>query len=265
MLLRGRRSRWQSEGTWNSPPPTSTSKIHLRADQVSQNTYWKQADDLIQPKLQERSPHSGVGWREKGGEAELGWDLCPWEGAVKEERFPHPTNLLHQLRGLVGQIGSFRGSRGECGPAGYRETSTDRPCHVTALSTCLLVCAMAGFWNLGFSGQSGERIQFGCTETARRAWSVAQVATEGACRMEHGFTIRAPLSTHERRVMGLPYQPLCQHAHNRARFPLPRVLQTFGAPTRGSGGLKSKPIIHASTVGNGGMALVGSQAGGFWD
>lgn len=27
----------------------------------------------------------------------MGWDLWPWEGAVKEERVPPPGNLLHQL------------------------------------------------------------------------------------------------------------------------------------------------------------------------
>ena len=32
--------------------------------------------------------------KEKKG---IGVDLRPWEGAVKDERFPHPGNPLHQL------------------------------------------------------------------------------------------------------------------------------------------------------------------------
>ena len=55
-----------------------------------------------------------VGQREKGEEEELGWDLHPREGGLKEEKFPHPGNLLHWLGVMPGQIRSFRGLRGEC-------------------------------------------------------------------------------------------------------------------------------------------------------
>ena len=100
---------------WSWPPPTNASKIHLHVEQFSWNTYWKPAEDLVQPKLQEQSPHNQVGWRGKGEEEESGQELCPWEGAVKEEMFPNPRNLFHQLRGPPRQIESFRGLRGECG------------------------------------------------------------------------------------------------------------------------------------------------------
>ena len=47
--------------------------------------------DLIQPKLQERSPFNWVGKKKK----ELGQDLRPWEVPVKEGRFSHTGNSLH--------------------------------------------------------------------------------------------------------------------------------------------------------------------------
>lgn len=40
---------------------------------------------------------------------------APWKGAVKEEMFPRSGDLLYRLGGSVGQIGSFRGLRGQCG------------------------------------------------------------------------------------------------------------------------------------------------------
>lgn len=46
-------------------------------------------------------------WRKK---KEPGWDLCPWEGNVKEEGSPHPGKPLHQWGGQRGQKGSFRRS-----------------------------------------------------------------------------------------------------------------------------------------------------------
>lgn len=58
---------------------------------------------LAQPKLQERSPCSWVGQKKK--KKVLGWNLCLWEGVVKEEMFPCSENLLHQLGGPPGQTG----------------------------------------------------------------------------------------------------------------------------------------------------------------
>lgn len=54
-------------------------------------------------------------------EEESGQTVCPWEGAMKEERFPRPGDLLHLLGGLLGQSGSWRGlylTREECAGAG---------------------------------------------------------------------------------------------------------------------------------------------------
>ena len=78
----------------SSPPATNTSKIHLHVEEFSQNTYCMLAEELIQPKMQESSPHNWVRRRKK---KESGWDLCLWEGAVKEERLPYPGKPLHQL------------------------------------------------------------------------------------------------------------------------------------------------------------------------
>ena len=54
------RSRWWNIKTWHPPLSTKTLKIHLYMGRFSQNAYWTLAG-LIQPKLQERSPHNQVG------------------------------------------------------------------------------------------------------------------------------------------------------------------------------------------------------------
>ena len=82
-------------------------KIHLQVEQFSQNTYWKLAEDLIQPKLQEGSPYNQVEWNKTI--KELGQNLNPWEGAVKEKVFPQPKNPLHLDQ--LGHKKSFRGPK----------------------------------------------------------------------------------------------------------------------------------------------------------
>ena len=47
--------------------------------------------------------------KEKTETKEQGWDLHLWEGAVKEERFPHTRKTLHWRRwGVGGRGGNFR-------------------------------------------------------------------------------------------------------------------------------------------------------------
>ena len=108
----------------------------------------------------EDSPLNWVGWREKG-EEEVGQDLQSWEGAVKDDHFPHPGNLLHWPWDPPGQIGSFRGRRGECRGSLATLQSRETPQmvqavlpHFWAQDTCLLVWAATGCWNLGFRGQT---------------------------------------------------------------------------------------------------------------
>ena len=50
------------------------------------------------------SPHTWVGQKkkEKTETKEYGWDLHLWEGAVKEEKFPHTRKPLHWWRQGVG-------------------------------------------------------------------------------------------------------------------------------------------------------------------
>ena len=64
--------------------------------------------------------------------------VCPWEGTVKEERFPHPGNPLHQLREKELQRLRIESS---CQiVAGQRETNTHGPCHfIAGPRPCLLV------------------------------------------------------------------------------------------------------------------------------
>ena len=69
----------------DSPPLTNTSKIHLHVEQFSHNTHCTLTEDL----------------------RESGWDLCPWQGSVQEERFPHPGELSHWSGHQPEQRGSF--------------------------------------------------------------------------------------------------------------------------------------------------------------
>ena len=79
-------STWQSRGIWSSLPlQIYIYKIHLYVEQFSQNIHWK-LTDLIQPKLQERSPHYWVGWRRKK-EEEWGGKL-PLGGSCEVRKVP---------------------------------------------------------------------------------------------------------------------------------------------------------------------------------
>ena len=80
-----------------------------------------------------KSPHTWVGQKEKEKireTKELGWDLCLWEGDVKEEMFPYTGKSPH----WQGQRGSLRVSE-ENAAAGvqrakWRETCTQGQCQL---------------------------------------------------------------------------------------------------------------------------------------
>ena len=121
------------------------------------------AEDLIKPKLQERSPHYWIGQKGKK-KKESGQDLRPWEGAVKEEIFRHPRKPVHRQGDQPGQKGSFRGSEKSAAAslqrAKQRQTSTEGPCHLPALPSPRH--ALAGIrrgrgLKLGLQGTDPER------------------------------------------------------------------------------------------------------------
>ena len=59
-----------------------------------------------------KSSHNQVE-KKKKVRKELGWDLHPWEGALKEERFLHPGKSPHQW-GVGRDRGEFQHLRGGC-------------------------------------------------------------------------------------------------------------------------------------------------------
>ena len=155
--------------------PTSTPKIHLHVEQLLQNTYWTLAEDLRLPKSI-NSPCTWVGQKkkEKTETKEYGWDLHLWEGAVKEEKFPHARKPLPGRDGeWVGKKfqshGGERSNRGAEGKAercphrGSVPTSTHQPER--------LVCSPAGAgwgWELRlrlWRSDPRERTGVGCMST----------------------------------------------------------------------------------------------------
>ena len=80
----GAESRWQNRKTWSWPLHTSTSGLHLKMEQFSQNTCWTLAEDLEHLKGQEESPRDWVGWK-KGNRTEH----APLWRELKERRGSH--------------------------------------------------------------------------------------------------------------------------------------------------------------------------------
>ena len=89
----------------------------------------------------------GAKEKRKNRDRRIGWDLNLWEGAVKEENFPHTRKPLHWRRQGVagGKLWSRRGERSNRGAEGKAErfphrrsvlTSTHQPerlvCSLTA-------------------------------------------------------------------------------------------------------------------------------------
>ena len=65
---------------------------------------------------------------------------------MKEERFPHPGSLLHQLGSQLGQRGNFR-SLEKSAAAGLERAGQvvlATLLHLPAPDTCLLVCVVPG-------------------------------------------------------------------------------------------------------------------------
>ena len=121
-------------------------------------------------------PRTWVGQKkkEKTETKEKRWHLHLWEGAIKEEKFPHPMKPLHWRRRRVagGKLRSHGGERSNRGAEGKAErfphrgsvpTSTHQPKR--------LVCSPAGTgggWELRLGLQSYPRERSGaaCMNTA---------------------------------------------------------------------------------------------------
>ena len=146
---------------------TNTSEIHLHVEQLLQNTYWTLAEDLRLPKRQETPPRTWVGKnkKEKTETKEKGQDLHLWEGARKEEKFPHTRKLLPWWRqGVAGGWGRGRfGATEESAATGVwrakrRDSRTEDRCRPALTSPRGLSAhppgwAGAGSWGSGFGGQ----------------------------------------------------------------------------------------------------------------
>ena len=123
------------------------------------------------------------------------------EGSCERGKVLSLWNLFHWLGGSSGQIGSFRGLRGECGSWHEAKQDKERPAqmvlatssHFPARDMYLLVCAVTGCWNSSFSGLTwGENLALLCRDSLK---GLECSLGQNWSRMECRFTIGAPLST----------------------------------------------------------------------
>lgn len=119
----------------------------------SQNTYWRLAEDIIQWKRQEKSPHNWIG-EKKRGEKGIGMRAIPLVGSCEIGKLPSPWGPPSPVRRSAG-MDNFKNSQAECkiwsSALQHKQTSIDDPC-VTALPR--LRCTVTGCWLSGFSGQA---------------------------------------------------------------------------------------------------------------
>ena len=79
---------------WNNPYRTPTER-------------WQKTSDL--PKGKKLPMYLGTAKeKRKNRDKRIGWDLHHWDGAVKEERFPHTRKPLPGRRLRMAEAGSFR-------------------------------------------------------------------------------------------------------------------------------------------------------------
>ena len=124
---------------------------------ISQSTDRKMTEELIPRRLQDRPWYSQVGWRKKGeGEG------AEWEGAVKEEMFPHLRTPFTgwwgsfwtdwELQSLEGRVWELACGSNRIKWDQHKGALRD---HCTAhLGTHLLVCTELWCWNLQFCRQT---------------------------------------------------------------------------------------------------------------
>ena len=155
-------SRWQRNETWRSP---SSPQIHQNYIYMWNNSYrtptehWQKNSDFPKGK---KLPHTWVGQKKKGKTKtkEKRQDLHLWEGAVKEEKFPHTRKLLHwQRRGGGGGESSEprrraqqQGCRGQSREIPAQRIGADQ--HSPAWDARLFTLRVR--WGLGAEAQASE-------------------------------------------------------------------------------------------------------------
>ena len=124
---------------------------------------WQKTSDFEKAR---NSPCTWVGQKkkQKTETKEQGWDLHQWEGAVKEEKFPHTRKPLH-WRTWGWRRGRF-GDTEESAATGVqrakrRDSHTEDQCRPAltsprGLSAQPLGWAGAGSWGSGFGQMQGE-------------------------------------------------------------------------------------------------------------
>ena len=92
-------------GRQTSFSPTESSKDHLNAERLPQNSIWTLTEDTTHPERQlilfERSRI-----KYKRETKEWGTETCPLEGVMKEEKFPHSRKPSH--RWICGEFWNLR-------------------------------------------------------------------------------------------------------------------------------------------------------------
>ena len=147
----------------------SAPQIHQKYIYMSNNSYrtptepWQKASDI--PKSKKLPMYLGRAKekRKKNGQ-KIGTDLLLWEGAVKEEKFPHTRKPLHWWRrGWWGDIQSHgrehsnRGLEGKAKIFPHRR-SVPTSTHLPEMLICSPTRAGgAGIWGLGCGGQTPGR------------------------------------------------------------------------------------------------------------
>ena len=155
-----RPSRWQRSETWRSP---SSPQIHQKYTYMWNNSYRTPTERSQRisdfPKGKKLPMYLGRA-KEKTKTKEEGRDLHHWEGAVKEEKFPHTRKPLHWRRwGVVGEEdlepwkrAQQQGCRGQSGEIPAQKIGADQPS--PAREACLLT--LWGGWGLGAEARASE-------------------------------------------------------------------------------------------------------------
>ena len=163
-------SRWRRNKTWRSP---SSSQIHQKYILLWNNSWrtpterWQKTSDFLKGKKLPTYLGKAKETRKKNETKELGWDLHLWEGAVKEEKFPHTREPLPWGRQEVGggeASGPWRraqqqgrrvqqqGCRGQSRDIPTKRISADQ--HSPTWDACLFT--HWGRWGLGAEAQASE-------------------------------------------------------------------------------------------------------------
>ena len=149
-------SRWWRSRTWSPPSPTNTSTCGTVLTEHLLNAGRR-------PQTSKKARNSSCTWvaqkkKKREREKKSRCNLHPWEGAVKEERFPHTGKSPH-WGDQLGQRGSFRALEKNAAiglqRAKWRETCTEGQCRpaLPGLRHSSAGAGEAGCRGSGFGGQ----------------------------------------------------------------------------------------------------------------